>query len=298
MDDHQLARLLPDCVAEHWGRTPTAVETLGGGMNSATALVRFDQDRFVAKWVAQAGGPAMRVGADIARRLAEHGLSSGPPLPTSTGDLVVPVADGFLALLEFVAGTPLTDAAEEQVIIATTLADAHRALGTELKQDTFFPWLGDNPALAEVADWVLPSINFVQDEYRTLPPVTWGTLHTDPTTEAFLHDERSGRTGLIDWSGACPGPILYDIASAVMYLGGLQPAKPFLDTYAAAGVLPTAELGDHLAAFRRFRAIVQADYFANRILDNDLTGISGQAENRQGLDDARRMLEELGGLRS
>lgn len=298
MDDHQLARLLPDFVVEHWGRTPTAVETLGGGMNSATALVRFDHDRFAAKWVTQAGGPAMRVGTDIARRLADLGLFSGPPLPTSSGDLVVPVAEGFLALLEFVDGTPMTDAPDEQVIIATALADAHRALGTELKQDTFFPWLGDNPALVEVADWVLPSINFVLAEYRALPPVTWGTLHTDPAPEAFLHDRRSGRTGMIDWSGACQGPILYDIASAVMYLGGLQPAQPFLETYAMAGIVPRAELDDHLAAFRRFRAIVQADYFAHRILNNDLTGISDDAENQKGLDDAHRTLEELGALRS
>ena len=33
----------------------------------------------------------------------------------------------------------------------------------------------------------------------------------------------TGVTGLIDWAGACPGPLLYDVASAVMYLGGSLP---------------------------------------------------------------------------
>jgi hypothetical protein len=40
----------------------------------------------------------------------------------------------------------------------------------------------------------------------------------------------------------------------------------------------------------RFRWAVQADYFARRIADNDLTGISGPEENEKGLEDARRAL--------
>jgi hypothetical protein len=35
---------------------------------------------------------------------------------------------------------------------------------------------------------------------------------------------------------------------------------------------------------------VQADYFAWRIAENDLTGIAGPEENEKGLEDARRFL--------
>ena len=38
------------------------------------------------------------------------------------------------------------------------------------------------------------------------------------------------------------------------------------------------------------RWAVQADYFAKRITDDDLTGIDGPADNETGLEDARRGL--------
>jgi hypothetical protein len=38
---------------------------------------------------------------------------------------------------------------------------------------------------------------------------------------------------------------------------------------------------------------VQADYFARRIAEHDLTGITGPADNEKGLDDARQWLGEM-----
>lgn len=296
MDDDQLIAALPGLLDRRWERTPTTVRPLGGGMNSCTALVIIGEDRFAAKWVPIAASRGLRAGGEIARRLADHGLLAGPPLPTSSGDLITSLDGGSLALLEFVDGMPLTGDARDQPIIAEALSAAHRALGTRVRKAAFFDWLGDSPEVAEVADWVLPSIGIVLDEYRALPAVTWGTLHTDPTPDAFRYDARTGRTGIIDWTGAGEGPLLYDIGSAVMYLGGPQSAQRFLETYAAAGIVPADELHDHLPAFRRFRAIVQADYFARRILDDDLTGIDDRSENLKGLDDARNMLADLGVL--
>ncbi len=126
-------------------------------------------------------------------------------------------------------------------------------------------------------------------EVAALPPLTWGRLHTDPAPEAFLHDASTGVTGLIDWAGACPGPLLYDVASAVMYLGGLAASGPFLAAYADTAPLPRAEL-DHLPTWLRYRGAVQAAYFADRIVRADLTGIEGQEQNRAGLAHGRRML--------
>jgi homoserine kinase type II len=124
-----------------------------------------------------------------------------------------------------------------------------------------------------------------------LPALTWGRLHTDPAPEAFLHDAASGVTGLIDWAGACPGPLLYDVASAVMYLGGVSAAEPFLAAYLP--VSPLRELA-HLPTWLRYRGAVQASYFADRILRADLTG-TDPAGNRRGLAHGRAMMSQPGG---
>jgi homoserine kinase type II len=118
-------------------------------------------------------------------------------------------------------------------------------------------------------------------------------LHTDPAPEAFVHDDRTGVTGLIDWTGARRGPVLYDVASAVMYLGGTARAAAFLRAYRASGPLAAQEM-QHLDALRRFREAVHGAYSARRPATHDLTGGIGRTGNEKGLDDARRRLAALG----
>jgi hypothetical protein len=86
------------------------------------------------------------------------------------------------------------------------------------------------------------------------------------------------------------GPLLYDLASAAMYLGGLEAAGDMIEAYLASGALSRPEADDGLRPMLRFRWAVQADYFAFRITQNDLTGIAGPADNEKGLEDARRAL--------
>jgi Ser/Thr protein kinase RdoA (MazF antagonist) len=117
-------------------------------------------------------------------------------------------------------------------------------------------------------------------------------LHTDPTPGAFIHDDDTGVTGLIDWAGSCRGPALYDVASAVMYLGGPDLSERFLTAYVDRGPLKQTELRQ-LDTFRRFRWAIQASYFASRIVADDRTGIADDpAHNQAALDRARRGLEE------
>lgn len=296
MNEDQLITRLPDLLGTHWQLPAASVAPLGGGMNSATALVTTGHRQWVAKWVTAAGRPAFEHGAQVAARLAAAGTRSGQPLPTVDAELLVDVDGGSLALLEFVPGRELTPRPGDQPKQAIALARAHTLLGTTIRRAEFFDWLGDEPRIGDIADWALPAIAAVVAEYRELPPLTWGTLHADPSPEAFLLEESTGRVGIIDWSGAGHGPLLYDVASAVMYLGGTDGASTFLTGYAEHGPVPADELAQHLRTFRRFRAIVQADYFARRILADDLTGIDSPAENDQGLSDARHMLDELGVL--
>lgn len=153
-------------------------------------------------------------------------------------------------------------------------------------------WL--SPQLPGVSKhgWLLRAIEAVRAETDPLA-VTWSVVHSDPSPEAFVHDESTGVTGLIDWAGAKRGPVLYDVASAVMYLGGPRQGSAFLSTYRAHGPLGSDELC-WLDAFRRFRFAVQGAYFAWRLAAHDLTGIADQGENERGLSYARRGLTELG----
>jgi len=121
-----------------------------------------------------------------------------------------------------------------------------------------------------------------------------GLLHADPAPGAFRFDRVTGRCGVIDWSTALYGPLLYDLASAAMFLGGLDRAAEMSEAYLATGVLSRAETEEGLALMLRLRWAVQADYFARRITSNDLTGIAGPEDNEKGLEDARRALTALG----
>lgn len=188
------------------------------------------------------------------------------------------------------------DTPGEQRLIAHTLGRAHLVdRARRPRSEPFFGWL-EGPNRGPVEPWVRRAVTQVCAEYRALPPVQWGTLHTDPSPEAFRFDSTTGTVGLIDWTGSETGPLLYDIASTVMYLGGPERSQTFLTAYLDTGAVRPAEL-DHLGAFRRFRWVVQAVYFAHRLAIDDRTGIADAAENRKGLGDSRRALTALGVVR-
>ena len=102
------------------------------------------------------------------------------------------------------------------------------------------------------------------------------------------------RSRLIDWTATTYGPVLYDVASALMYLGGRRNADPFWDTYVSHSPAPIAELTKHLGTFTLYRAAVQAAYFSMRIGTEDRTGIGDDSENWKGLRDAEHMLRAAG----
>jgi Ser/Thr protein kinase RdoA (MazF antagonist) len=281
-------------LADDWALPDATVEAHHGGMGSATWLVSQDGRR----WVAKAVVPALRAqfagGLSVATMLDAAGIPAGAPVPTPDGRSVVDLDAGSVALLTWVAGEPLTGAgARDQRVIGETLATVHQALqGASVPGAQRFHWVRPQAGHLALRPWIRPAVTAAVAALDRLDPasLTWGLLHADPAPEHFRLDPSSGRCGLIDWSVALEGPFLYDLASAVMYVGGPDPGAALVEAYLRRAVVPSAEVERALPVLLRFRWAVQADYFTRRIVNHDLTGITGPAENEKGLEDARRWL--------
>lgn len=290
-------RLL-ECLADRWKLAEVSLEPHHGGMNSATWFVSAGGSRWIAKAVASSARRSFAAGLAVAARLEAAGIPAGAPLPTRRREYVTDVDGVPLALLSWVAGeAPSAASAGGQRKIGATLAQVHQSLrGASVNDADRFHWVDPQAAHLSVRPWVRDRVAAAVQALDLLDPqsLSQGLLHTDPAPDAFRVDPATGVCGMIDWEVAMTGPLLYDLASAVMYVGGPDRAGTLLETYLAHGAVPRAEVERGLPAMLRFRWAVQADYFARRIVTGDLTGIGSAAENEAGLEHARRWLGSAG----
>ncbi len=286
--------VLLSCLRRYWGLAGARVGVHNGGMGSQTWFVDLGDRRWVAKAVASGDGGQFAEAMAMARWLEQAGISAGAPVPAVGGRLAVDIENGWLALLTWVPGQALTGEGDaEQALIGTMLARVHQALtGYDPAAAQRFHWVDPGASHLSLRPWLRPAITAALEVLDAARPdtMTWGLLHADPAPDAFRLDPATGRCGVIDWSYALYGPLLYDLASAVMYVGGPGHAPALISAYLDAGRLHSAEVEYGLAPMLRFRWAVQANYFAWRIASNNLTGISGPRDNEKGLEDARRAL--------
>jgi Ser/Thr protein kinase RdoA (MazF antagonist) len=279
-------------VTREWGIMHPVVTPHHGGMNSTTWFVQCATGRWVAKTVASEAAADFLAGLQVAARVERAAVVAGGPQPTLDGRLVATVAGRPLALLRWVKGDPLDG--NRQRLIGRTLARVHVALAGVTIDGPVRPFHWVDPAAPHLSlrPWLRPVVTAAVRGLDELDPATLtrSFLHTDPAPEAFRFDWRSAECGLIDWSVALRGPQLYDLASAVMYVGGSDRAGELVEAYLGRSGLPRAEVDRGLAPMLRFRWAVQADYFARRIATGDLTGIGSPEDNEKGLEDARRAL--------
>jgi Ser/Thr protein kinase RdoA (MazF antagonist) len=290
---------LRTALAERWNLPDASVVAHNGGMNSATWFVGDQDRRWVAKAVAASSRHGFRAGLAVATTVERAGIAAGAPVPTTDGRLVASVDGVPLALLTWVPGSELTGADPGELrLMGATLAAAHAALrGVAVDDMDHFHWVDPDAEHLAVRAWIREPVAAAVAALDELGPasLSHGLVHSDPAPEAFRLDAARGTCGLIDWSVALWAPLLYDLASAVMYVGGPDRAEPLVDAYLARGLLSSEEVERGLVTMLRFRWAVQADYFARRVVTDDMTGIATAAENEKGLADARRGLGRLAG---
>ncbi len=286
--------MLRTYLEQHWNLSAVTITAHPGGMGSATWIVEHGDHKWVAKRVAGHAGTQFAGGLELARRLEASGIPSGAPVAARDGRLAVDVGDGFLALLSWVPGDPLTGRSTAELqLIGNTLAEVHRALSAcSTNGANRFHWVDPDASYLSLRPWLRPAISAALDglDAADTGSMSWGLLHADPAPDAFRLDPVTGRCGVIDWSYFLYGPLLYDLASAVMYVGGAADAGDLVEAYLRHGLMNAAEVHAGLGPMLRFRWAVQANYFAWRIAENDLTGVSGPLDNEKGLEDARRAL--------
>lgn len=263
---------------------------LDGGLHTDAWLVAAGGERFVAKRAPAADRGQLEAGLVAAEFLRGRGAEVGTPVRTADGRLCGDTGAGVLALLRTVPGRPLAapDPLDQQWW-GDHLAKVHR-LSDGFTHPGVAPWHWLRPDASHLAveSWLRPAVGAAVAAMTKLcvtDRLTYGLLHGDPVPRAFVIDVDTGRTGLVDWGAAASGPLVYDVAAAVVYAGGLPAAAELLDGYASAGPVPREELDAALPVMVRFRWAVQADWHARR-LD---TGAGGDGD-RDGLRRARDAL--------
>jgi len=243
-------------------------------MNSSAWTVTSGAERFVLR----ISDPGEEAGLQAATLLEERGLRTGAPVRMAVR------GDRLVALLRFVDGRGLGSSDADVDLIGETLGRAHSLLVGAPVPDGLrrWPWTWFDPAAVEEPALRAAATSAAAAAEALAPTVTHGILQGDPAPEAFLADGHD--VALIDWGSAVHGPLLFDVASALMYT-----SVRVLRAYARTGPLSEAELG-HVPAFLAYRWVVQAWYFSDRIRRHDLTGLASGAENEKGLNDARRAL--------
>ena len=203
-------------------------------------------------------------GLAVAEHLARAGFPAGAPLRAVDGAYTVPVEEGVLAVVHDVPGRPLDpEDPVDQQWWGDLLGAAHRALtGFHHPRLARLAWLSGEGAHLSAVPWLRAAVGEALAALTRLTvtdQLTYGVLHGDPAPDAFRLDPETGRTGLVDWRAAATGPLVYDLAAAVGYAGGLDVAGELVDGYLAAGPVHADEAEVALPVLIRYWLAERAD---------------------------------------
>jgi Ser/Thr protein kinase RdoA (MazF antagonist) len=254
----------------HWHRYPAEIKVLPSGLMSRAWSVTAGGESLVARLVDHTARQPLEAALAAAEHLRGRGIEIGDPVRTLAGPLSAVTPAGALGVLHRVPGRSLDGGDPiDQQWWGDRLGAAHRALaGFDHPGLRRWNWLQlEAPHLA-VQAWLRPALaDAVAAMIRltVTDRLTYGVLHGDPAPHDFVLDPGTGRAGLLDWGACGTGPLVYDVAAAVVYAGGPDVSAELLDGYLAAGPVHRDELEAALPVLLRFRWAVQADWFARRL---------------------------------
>lgn len=262
--------LISSALRTEWHRTASDIRALPTGLMSHAWAVTAGDEELVVRLVDHPRRQSLEGACAAAEHLRDRGLVIGRPVRTLTGGLTAETPGGALSVQLRVPGRALDglDPVDQQWW-GDRLAAAHRAL-TGFEHPSLRQWSGlrpEDPHLA-VEAWLRPAVADAVGALTRLTVtdrLTYGVLHGDPVPTGFVLDPATGRAGLLDWGAGGTGPLVYDVAAAVVYAGGLEASAELIDGYRAAGPVHPDELDAALPVLLRYRWAVQADWLARRL---------------------------------
>jgi homoserine kinase type II len=262
--------LIRSALLAHWHRAPTQIVALPAGLMSHAWAVHAGGDDLIARLVDRSSRQPLEAGLSAALHLHARGIAIGEPVRTLDGALTAETPAGALGVLRRVPGRSLhPDDPVDQQWWGDRLGAAHRELtGFGHPGLRRWSWLHPEAPHLSVEGWLRPAVTDAVTAMTRLTVtdrLTYGVLHGDPAAQGFVVDPDSGRAGLLDWGACGTGPLLYDVAAAVVYAGGPGAAAELLDGYLAAGPVGRDEADAALPVLLRFRWAVQADWCARRL---------------------------------
>jgi homoserine kinase type II len=286
----------------------------GGSMPGSRWYVTIAKAPYVVWLVPESHRPGLLASLQAAEALALAGITVDAPVHTADGALTAMTGIGEMTLCTQVTGRPLDghDPIDQQWW-GDLLGRAHAALRRHQ------PVSSKRLALPVVtathlgiADWLRPVIAEVVLAVTRLTvtdQLSYGVLHGDPGPGMFRIDTTTGRTALTRWgsadgvggTGGHPliGPLVYDVAVAVRYAGGLADADELIDGYVSAGPVARDELATALPTMLRLHWALIADQHARALASTGSmvplprAAALLAAARRDALEEARKVLAEL-----
>ncbi|MBM2615192.1 phosphotransferase [Actinoplanes sp. LDG1-06] len=258
------AELLRSTLRAEWHLVPSEITALDDVLLSRGWEVTAGPDRYVVRLSDPGARLAVEAGLAAADLLRGRGIAAGEPVRTLSGGLTARTEAGAFAVLRRTPGRHLDgrDPVDQQWwgdrlgAVHRTLQGFHHAglrswqpLDPEAGHLDSEPWLRGALADASAAATRLT----ITDR------LTYGVLHGDPAPGVFVVDPGTGRAGVLDCGASGVGPLVYDVAAAVLYAGGVARAGELIDGYLAAGPVEAGEMDAALPVLLRLRWAVKAD---------------------------------------
>ena len=210
--------------------------------------VEINHGQFVIKWVASRRRSGFEAGLAAAECVDTSGVGAGGAIRAADGAVTVTEGDGVVALLRLVPGRPLLpDDPIDQQWWGGTLGSVHRTLRRFTHPDLVrfdaaaVPHEGPHLALEP---WLQPAIRDTAATLRRVmvtDQLTYGVLHGDPQPAHFRLDPGTGALGVGGWATAGVGPLLSDLAAAVLAAGGPEAAVDLIEAYLRSSLVPPDE---------------------------------------------------------